>query len=91
MPKARTAPRGRCILASIIRSMPAPTAISPDVALKDGEVVDGDGWTIEAVTTPGHTANHMAYALKEQERPVRRRSCDGLGDVYRGATGRRDE
>src|SRR5215831_18893025 len=37
----------------------------PDVALKDGEVVAGDGWTIEAVTTPGHTANHMAYAFKE--------------------------
>jgi hydroxyacylglutathione hydrolase len=37
----------------------------PDVALKDGEVVSGDGWTIEAVATPGHTANHMAYAFKE--------------------------
>jgi glyoxylase-like metal-dependent hydrolase (beta-lactamase superfamily II) len=37
----------------------------PDVALKDGEVVAGDSWTIEAVTTPGHTANHMAYAFKE--------------------------
>ena len=38
----------------------------PDVALKDGEVVTGDGWSIEAVTTPGHTANHMAYAWREQ-------------------------
>jgi glyoxylase-like metal-dependent hydrolase (beta-lactamase superfamily II) len=38
---------------------------SPDVALKDSEVLGGDGWTIEAVATPGHTANHMAYALKE--------------------------
>ena len=37
----------------------------PDVMLKDGEVVVGDGWTIEAVATPGHTANHMAYAFKE--------------------------
>jgi len=37
----------------------------PDVALKDGEIVRGKDWTIEAVTTPGHTANHMAYALKE--------------------------
>ena len=37
----------------------------PDIALKDGEVVAGDGWTIEAVTTPGHTANHMAFAFKE--------------------------
>jgi glyoxylase-like metal-dependent hydrolase (beta-lactamase superfamily II) len=39
----------------------------PDVALADGEVVSGDGWTMEAVTTPGHTANHMAYALKESD------------------------
>jgi len=37
----------------------------PDVALADGEVVGGDGWTLEAVTTPGHTANHMAFAFKE--------------------------
>jgi glyoxylase-like metal-dependent hydrolase (beta-lactamase superfamily II) len=37
----------------------------PDVALKDGEVVSGKGWTLEAVTTPGHTANHMAFAYKE--------------------------
>ena len=34
--------------------------------LKDGEVVSGDGWTIEAVTTPGHTANHMAYASRNR-------------------------
>ena len=38
----------------------------PDVALKDGEVVSGDGWSIEAVTTPGHTANHMAFAFREK-------------------------
>jgi glyoxylase-like metal-dependent hydrolase (beta-lactamase superfamily II) len=36
----------------------------PDVALKDGAVVTGADWAIEAVATPGHTANHMAYALK---------------------------
>ena len=39
----------------------------PDRALADGEVVTGPGWTIEAVTTPGHTANHMAFALKEAD------------------------
>jgi glyoxylase-like metal-dependent hydrolase (beta-lactamase superfamily II) len=39
----------------------------PDVALADGEVVAGDGWTLEAVTTPGHTANHMAFAFKEAD------------------------
>jgi glyoxylase-like metal-dependent hydrolase (beta-lactamase superfamily II) len=38
----------------------------PDVQLKDGDVVGGEGWTIEAVTTPGHTANHMAFAWRER-------------------------
>jgi glyoxylase-like metal-dependent hydrolase (beta-lactamase superfamily II) len=41
------------------------TDFKPDRALADGEVVQGDGWTIEAVATPGHTANHMAFAFKE--------------------------
>jgi len=36
----------------------------PDVALKDGEVVTGAGWRVEALATPGHTANHMAFALR---------------------------
>ena len=63
----------------------------PDVALKDGEVVSGDGWTVEAVTTPGHTANHMAYAWREKNSAVRRRSCDGLVDLDRGAARRRHE
>src|SRR6478736_3084168 len=41
------------------------TEFQPDRKLADGEVVTGRGWTIEAVTTPGHTANHMAFAFKE--------------------------
>jgi len=40
---------------------------APDVKLADGDVVSGDGWTMEAVTTAGHTANHMAYAFKEAD------------------------
>jgi glyoxylase-like metal-dependent hydrolase (beta-lactamase superfamily II) len=39
----------------------------PDVALADGAVVRGNGWTMEALATPGHTANHMAFALKESD------------------------
>jgi len=38
----------------------------PDVQLKDGEIVEGDGWTLEAVTTPGHTANHVAFAWRDR-------------------------
>ena len=39
----------------------------PDIVLADGEVVGGRDWTLEAVTTPGHTANHMAFAFKEAD------------------------
>ncbi|PAO63255.1 MBL fold metallo-hydrolase [Brucella melitensis] len=36
----------------------------PDILLADGATVDGDGWALEGIHTPGHTANHMAFALK---------------------------
>ncbi len=35
----------------------------PDTVLADGDVVTGNGWALEAVATPGHCANHMAFAL----------------------------
>ncbi len=37
----------------------------PDHVLHDGEAISGSGWTLEAIATPGHCANHMAYAFKE--------------------------
>src|ERR1700687_5249350 len=42
------------------------TDFRPDHALADGEVVSGQGVRLEDVATPGHTANHMAFALREQ-------------------------
>jgi glyoxylase-like metal-dependent hydrolase (beta-lactamase superfamily II) len=42
----------------------ADVAFRPDLALSDGTVVHGPGWSLEAVATPGHTANHMAFALR---------------------------
>lgn len=40
------------------------TDFRPDIAVRDGEVISGRGFDIEAIATPGHTANHMAFALK---------------------------
>ncbi|MGO4168080.1 MBL fold metallo-hydrolase [Novosphingobium sp. YAF33] len=37
----------------------------PDRVLHDGETIGGDGWTLEAVATPGHTSNHVCFALPE--------------------------
>lgn len=39
---------------------------APDVVLTGGEIVAGDGWTLEALFTPGHASNHMAFALHEE-------------------------
>ncbi|WP_336057770.1 MBL fold metallo-hydrolase [Nitratireductor sp. CH_MIT9313-5] len=36
----------------------------PDHALGDGEVIEGDGWAIRALHTPGHAANHAVFALE---------------------------
>lgn len=40
-------------------------AYAPDRVLADGEVLTGDGWTLRAVATPGHTSNHLCFALQE--------------------------
>lgn len=39
---------------------------APDRQLRNGETVEGDGWTLTAVETPGHTANHLAFALAQE-------------------------
>ncbi|MEM7006118.1 MAG: MBL fold metallo-hydrolase [Pseudomonadota bacterium] len=38
----------------------------PDHTLCDGDIISGPGWTLEAIHTPGHTKNHLCFALKEQ-------------------------
>ncbi|MBV9077087.1 MAG: MBL fold metallo-hydrolase [Methylobacteriaceae bacterium] len=39
----------------------------PDRELADGDTVAGPGWTLTALATPGHCANHLAFALKEED------------------------
>jgi len=38
----------------------------PDHAMRDGDVITGDGWTLEAVETPGHASSHICYGLREE-------------------------
>ena len=37
-----------------------------DIILSDGDRIEGDGWTLEAMATPGHASNHMAFVLREE-------------------------
>jgi glyoxylase-like metal-dependent hydrolase (beta-lactamase superfamily II) len=38
----------------------------PDVELREGDAVEGPGWRLAAVETPGHTSNHLCFALPEE-------------------------
>lgn len=38
----------------------------PDVHVRDGQVIEGDGFSIECLHTPGHARNHVCYALTSE-------------------------
>jgi glyoxylase-like metal-dependent hydrolase (beta-lactamase superfamily II) len=40
---------------------------APDVTVRDGDVISGDAYALQCVFTPGHTSNHMCYALEEDK------------------------
>ena len=39
---------------------------SPDYRLADGDLVEGPGWRLEALHTPGHASNHLCFALPQE-------------------------
>ena len=45
---------------------PFDDTYAPDRILADGEAMTGTGWTLTAVATPGHTSNHLCFALEEE-------------------------
>ena len=52
---------------SVITEAGADFGFSPDISVcGGGQVFTGPGWTLEALATPGHTSNHICYALKEE-------------------------
>ncbi|MBA3066884.1 MAG: MBL fold metallo-hydrolase [Hyphomonas sp.] len=45
---------------------PDDLAFTPDVRVGDGDVLSGPGWTLDVIETPGHTANHLCFGLREE-------------------------
>ncbi|HEY1448035.1 MAG TPA: MBL fold metallo-hydrolase [Caulobacteraceae bacterium] len=39
---------------------------TPNISVCGGAAIEGAGWTIEAIPTPGHTSNHICYALRDE-------------------------
>ena len=46
---------------------PFDPTYAPDRVLADGESISGPDWSLTAVATPGHTSNHLCYALEESD------------------------
>jgi len=42
-------------------------AFAPDVTMREGDSAEGPGWRLTAVETPGHTSNHLCFALAEEK------------------------
>lgn len=42
-------------------------AFAPDIRVRDGDIIEGPGFSFECVYTPGHTSNHMCFALREEK------------------------
>ncbi len=40
---------------------------SPDIAMRDGACVEGDGYTLMALHTPGHISNHLCFAFAQEK------------------------
>ena len=59
----------------------------PHRPLRDGEEVDLGGLTLQALTTPGHTPEHLSYLLRDGSRPV---ALFSGGSLLVGAVARTD-
>ncbi len=54
------------IVEDSVRTEAGADRFEPDVSVCGGAVISGHGWTFEAIPTPGHTSNHICYALAEE-------------------------
>jgi len=41
-------------------------AFQPDIEIKTGETITGEGWNLDALHTPGHFGNHLSFAFGDQ-------------------------
>ena len=39
---------------------------TPDVVIRDGDTIEGKGWALTALHTPGHAGNHLCFALPQE-------------------------
>jgi glyoxylase-like metal-dependent hydrolase (beta-lactamase superfamily II) len=50
-----------------VRTEAGSDNFTPDISVCGGSTIEGTGWTMQAIPTPGHTSNHICYALAEED------------------------
>ncbi len=76
---AKTAGYGAYELTSQVASRTGPSGEGshtdrtwvPDIQLRDGDRVAGDSWAVTAIHTPGHTPDHLSFALEPTDATTR--------------------
>ncbi|MDF2902173.1 MAG: fold metallo-hydrolase [Phenylobacterium sp.] len=59
---------GQAADSTVITEAGHDLAFTPDIDIcGGGAVFEGPGWTLEAIATPGHTSNHICFALREED------------------------
>ncbi len=64
--KVYSMPTPKPVTAQVQLEEGADASFQPDVVIGDGFKISGDDWTLEAIETPGHTSNHLCFALEEE-------------------------
>ena len=54
------------VVEDAVRTEAGSDNFTPDIPVCGGATIAGPGWTFEAIPTPGHTSNHICYALAEE-------------------------
>jgi glyoxylase-like metal-dependent hydrolase (beta-lactamase superfamily II) len=54
------------VVEDTVRTEAGSDSFTPDISVCGGATLAGPGWTFEAIPTPGHTSNHICYALAEE-------------------------
>ena len=65
-PILAAAPPAQTVHASASLDEDDDESFAPDIVLNGGKRLEGDGWTLEALATPGHASNHMTFALANE-------------------------